>query len=141
MQISDLPQRIARKIRNENGCWLWTAKRTHEGYGHVRYEGRTRIAYRVTYELLVGPIPDGLVLDHLCVTPACVNPAHLEPVTQAENVRRSAPAQKTACVNGHAYTPENTYRRPGSGAGRRDCRACIRERVRRYKARKTGAAA
>ena len=141
MEINELPQRIAEKIEVEGGCWLWTAKRSDEGYGYVGLEGRTRIAHRVTYELLIGPIPDGLVLDHTCTTPPCVNPTHLEPVTQAENVRRSAPAQKDACVNGHAYTPENTYLRPSRGEGRRDCRTCIRERVRRYIARKNGAAA
>lgn len=141
MRVSDLPKRLAEKIEIQGECWIWMAKRTHEGYGHATYEGHTRMAHRVIYELLVGAIPTDLVLDHTCTTPPCVNPDHLEPVTQAENVRRSFPAQKTECVNGHAYTPENTYRRPGSGGGRRDCRACIRDRVRRYTARKNGAAA
>ena len=138
MQITDLPERFSQKISADGACWIWTAKKNDEGYGHVRYEGRTRLTHRVTYELLVGPVPDGLVLDHLCNTPPCVNPAHLEPVTQAENVRRAAPAQKTACANGHPYTPENTYLRPEKGGGRRDCRTCIRERVRRYTDRKKG---
>lgn len=136
MQITDLPKRIAAKIQADAECWIWTAKRTSEGYGHVKFNGRTRSAHRTAYELLVGPIPEGLVLDHLCSTPPCVNPAHLEPVTQAENIRRAAPARKTTCVNGHPYTPENTYFRPGKSEGRRDCRACIRDRVRQYAARK-----
>lgn len=69
-------------------CWIWTGARNHAGYGHMGVDGRNQGAHRVSYELNVGPIPDGLHIDHLCCTPACVNPLHLEPVTNQENTLR-----------------------------------------------------
>lgn len=79
-----------------SGCWLWTKATNHGGYG-VTWDGkRTVVAHRFSYEAFVGPIPDGLHLDHLCVTPACVNPAHLEPVTQAENNRREGERRRAS---------------------------------------------
>ncbi len=75
-------------------CWLWTGAIMHGGYGQIRLRPGTRTmnTHRFAYELLVGPIPDGLHLDHLCRVPRCCNPLHLEPVTQAENSRRGARA-------------------------------------------------
>lgn len=75
----------------QTGCWIWQRTLIH-GYGQVR-RGKTHLAHRYIYEQLVGPIPDGMHLDHLCRTPACVNPAHLEPVTPVENARRSSSAK------------------------------------------------
>jgi len=77
-------------------CWIWTAG---GDYGRGRFavvgrSGRLLLAHRFAYELLIGPIPEGLTLDHLCMTPLCVNPEHLEPVTQAENSRRAAEAKR-----------------------------------------------
>ena len=71
------------------GCWLWTGCTNRGGYGLTKFRGRTTGAHRAVYRLLVGPIPEGLDLDHLCSVRLCVNPAHLEPVTHAENVRRA----------------------------------------------------
>ncbi len=87
-------------------CWCWLGKPNKLGYGAIQVDHRSRPAYRVGYELLVGPVPDGLVLDHLCRVPICVRPSHLEPVTQAENALRgygimAEYARKTVCVNGH----------------------------------------
>ncbi|WP_414654556.1 HNH endonuclease signature motif containing protein [Intrasporangium sp.] len=78
----------------------------------------------------MGPIPEGLVLDHLCRNRACCNPAHLEPVTIRENILRGEPANRTHCPHGHAYTPENTR----IDNNMRSCRTCIRERARRRRA-------
>lgn len=129
-----------------NGCWLWTASIKAEGYGQVRRpDGRTGYAHRVVYELLVGPIPEGLELDHLCRVRACVNPEHLEPVTHEENVRRATPwikannfqSTKTHCPRGHEYTPENTYlKRSKDGIVRRICRSCDLTAQALYRARK-----
>src|SRR5690349_8419011 len=71
-------------------CWVWSRARDHAGYGGVYCDGHIVGAHRWVYQQLVGPIPDGLHLDHLCRNPSCVNPDHLEPVTVAENVRRGS---------------------------------------------------
>ena len=69
-------------------CWLWTASTVTGGYGRFRYLGKLMLAHRAAYEMLIGPIPAGLVIDHLCRTRRCVNPSHMEPVTQAVNISR-----------------------------------------------------
>lgn len=127
------------EVDPETGCWLWTGARDHSGYGQFAWTSDLiKRAHRAAYELLIGPIPEGLPLDHLCRVRLCVNPEHLEPVTVAENTRRGLPATKTECVNGHPYDEGNTYLRKGRD-GSRDCRACGRERSRRYKQRKVSA--
>jgi hypothetical protein len=113
-------QRVLNKFKKGKGCWTWTACILQNGYGGVRLKGKLMRAHRVVYELLVGKIPDGLQLDHLCRNRKCVNPAHLEPVTQKENMRRgngacAINARKTHCKSGHEFTKENTRRR---------CRIC-----------------
>ena len=124
-------ERFWRKV-NQNGpvpghapglgqCWLWLGYRRDGRYPWMNYDGRPLAAYRVAYIELVGPIPPGLQLDHLCRVPSCVNPAHLEPVTQQENIRRQF-ATITHCPRGHEYTPENT----GNDRGGRYCRVCSR---------------
>ena len=72
-----------------DSCWPWRGQVNRGGYGVARYKRRTTTAHRAIYRILVGPIPDGLELDHLCRNRLCVNPAHLEPVTHLENVRRA----------------------------------------------------
>jgi HNH endonuclease len=86
--------RIYNKIEfppEASGCWIWKAtKNTRGGYGRVRFQGRLWLAHRLLYKLLIGEIPTGLTLDHLCRTTACTNPTHLEPVSIGVNIRRSA---------------------------------------------------
>lgn len=118
-------------------CWIWQGRPSREGYGRIGLDGGRHapvmLVHRFVYELLVGPIPDGLTLDHLCRVRLCVNPAHLEPVTRGENVMRGvgfAPenARKTHCPHGHEYDVANTWISP---KGYRNCRACNREKARR----------
>jgi hypothetical protein len=116
-----------------DGCWRWTGNRDKQGYARFQIASyRSGTAHRWGYEHFVGKVPEGLELDHLCNRVWCVNPKHLEPVTRAENMRRRY-ALLTHCVNGHEFTPENTYFR--SGGQYRDCRACGRDRQRRYRER------
>jgi hypothetical protein len=118
-------ERFWAKVNKTDECWLWTASRVGGGYGRFHpTNGVSVYAHRWAYEQLVGPIPEGLQLDHLCRVRQCVNPSHLEPVTQAENIRRGA-LYVVECPKGHAYDEANTYRRPG---GQRSCRACRCER-------------
>lgn len=99
--------RLNRHSVRDGDCIIWTgAKRG--GYGRVGYLGANRLAYRVAYELACGPVPEGLVLDHLCRNRACINPDHLEPVTHAENILRgfnaaADNARRERCVNGHEF--------------------------------------
>ncbi len=106
------------------GCIEFTGPLGTNGRGQIKVGKVTKSPYVALYELLVGPVPDGLELDHLCRNPPCCNPAHLEPVTHAENMRRGKFAQQTHCKHGHEYTEENTYR---SAAGSRACRTCHRQ--------------
>lgn len=121
--------RLLEKVFVEaSGCWIWQGATASNGYGRIGtgLGKATGQVHRVAYEQMVGPIPSGLHLDHLCRHRLCVNPDHLEPVTQTENNRRAARAnRKSHCPKGHAMTPENTV--PGR---QRQCRICRNEQVR-----------
>lgn len=125
-------------------CWEWTGYKINSGYGRL-WDPKTKkkqLAHRMAYESMIGPIPDGLQLDHLCRNRACINPAHLEPVTKWENTRRSPVhwaaknAKKTHCPHGHEYTPKNTrIETKADGRRSRKCRACgLLKDARRYQA-------
>lgn len=137
MKPSGVAKRFWGKVDKTDGCWLWNASRKDDGYGRFWLDGRMVYAHRTAYELLVGPIPEGLQLDHLCRTPACVNPEHLEPVTQQENILRGIGipvinARKTHCPSGHPYDTENTI----LYENRRYCRPCQRAHIRAWWARR-----
>lgn len=118
-----------------NECWMWLGSKTSAGYGNL-YVGPQKwdYAHRVSYEIARGPIPEGLVLDHLCRNRSCVNPDHLEPVPQRINLMRGlAPyGLRGTCKHGHDVTDQaNVYTRPN---GQRQCRVCdrARDRARRH---------
>jgi len=95
-----------------SGCWLWTGALARGGYGKTYIAKRTTIAHRAAFEILIGPVPDGLELDHLCRTKCCINPLHLEPVTSTENNRRARIANASSmgvCRKGHAIAGDNRY--------------------------------
>lgn len=140
MNLTALPERIQRKIAvADNGCWHWTGSVNSRGYGQTSINGVSRSAHRVTWQLLVGPIGDGLQIDHQCHNQStdcpggvtclhrrCCNPAHLEPVEPVINSRRSPYNHKTHCLRGHAMTDENTIVRTRRQDGYviRNCRTC-----------------
>lgn len=111
---------ILGNIRKTETCWYWTG--TWGRYGQLEIQGKNKLAHRVVYELLVGPIPPGMTIDHKCFNKFCVNPAHLDVVTIAENCRRYT-RTITSCAHGHPYTPKNTAITP---TGKRRCRECAR---------------
>lgn len=145
--MSDLPEAIRNRItvHPASGCWIVGGY--HDKNGYARISGRG--AHRIIWEILVGPVPDKLVLDHRedwgCLSKACVWPAHLLPVTNRENCTRNGVhgvaainTAKTRCDNGHELDLFTTYWRPD---GHRDCRVCIRFRVAKYKRRVAAKAA
>lgn len=120
-------------------CWLWTASTVKDGYGQFHSggkESRTVKAHVYAYTLLVGPVPEGLQLDHLCRVRRCVNPQHLEAVTCKVNVMRGSTlaaenAAKTHCIRDHLLSGENLY---VDKRGSRVCITCIREHQRVWRA-------
>ena len=127
-----LYQRFWAKVNKTDTCWLWTAAAPN-GYGQIGAGGKTLRAHRVAYEMLVGPIPEGLQLDHLCRVTLCVNPNHLEPVTNRENVLRgesplAKKARQTECLRGHPLSGANLYTYPN---GNRRCKICRNESLKR----------
>lgn len=111
-------------------CWEWK-KSTVCGYGQFHLNGKSLRVHRIVYEALVGPIPEGMVLDHLCRNRKCANPDHLEVVTHGENIRRGQTGKRlgrrTHCVNGHSFENAPPFK---NGSGRR-CRSCSTENTRR----------
>lgn len=140
------------RVEKTDGCWLWTGAKYKDGYGAfaviIDGQWRTRRAHRLAFEDSGQKIPDGLVLDHIChnadecvggndcVHRRCVNPSHLEPTTKRVNTLRGSTLSgrnhtATQCINGHPFTPENTYTWGKDGS--RSCRACGAENARRYR--------
>jgi hypothetical protein len=130
------------KVEVGGDCWDWVGGKFNNGYGSfwVKERGNNRVAHQVSYELLVGPIPDGLELDHLCRNRGCVRPTHLEAVTSRINLLRGSTlaaknAAKTECDHGHPFDEANTLHGP---KGQRFCRTCARDRQRQYRLRQKG---
>jgi len=111
-----IDERFWKKIAaTEKGCWEFTGSKSN-GYGRVQRNGVKMPSHQFTWLKLVGPIPDGLEMDHLCRNPPCCNPEHLEPVTHRENVLRGESpmaknARKTRCMKGHELVEGNLVKR------------------------------
>lgn len=134
-----IAQRFWSRVHKTNGCWIWLGATNPKGYGQFFWKrgdashSYTRPAHIVAYELSLGPVPKGRELDHICQNRRCVNPAHLEPITHKENLMRgdtvcARKKMQTHCVNGHAFSPENTAFEKN---GTRRCIECRRARQRR----------
>jgi hypothetical protein len=129
-------ERFWPKVEKGDGCWEWTGAKRRGGYGHLF---PNLVAHRVAYQLVVGAIPDGLSLDHLCRNRGCVNPAHLEPVSTRENLMRSPltiatrNVLKGQCPKGHPYTAANSVAHSKNGG--RQCRQCKNDWARGYRRR------
>ena len=137
----DLTERFWSQVKFTDTCWLWTGSAGGKGgaYGEFRFCGLRVQAHRWAYEFCVGPIPEGLQIDHLCRVRLCVNSDHLEPVSLRVNVLRgnglpARNARKTHCSKGHEFNETNTSPVPTGG---RRCRTCNREYTRKWRERKT----
>lgn len=139
----DMPRKFWARTLKTDSCWQWIGPISREGYGRLQLppaNGKRDwlLAHRYAYEMLRGPIPAGLHIDHLCRNRACVNPDHLEPVTCATNVLRGVGIaarnhRKSHCVNGHPLSGANLApRTAASGNLARECLACRRAKTRRY---------
>lgn len=133
--------RIAPRLERDGDCLIWTGCKVHNGYGQISVQGKRHYVHRLVYKLLVGPIPDGHVIDHVkergCKSRACCNVDHLEPVLPLVNTMRgdgptARNAAKTHCPNGHPLEGDNLRRERDGG---RRCRICARARMRKYRLR------
>lgn len=120
------------------GCWLWTGGTNSTGYGSITVRNKKYSAHKLAYETIVGKVPDGMDLDHLCRVRSCVNPAHLEPVSRSVNCLRGLTGEAAGsikravsqCPKGHPYDAENTrISTYGNRKPFRVCRACARDRA------------
>jgi HNH endonuclease len=144
--LAKLPEKIRNRILvDQSDCWLWQGA-ISSGYGQMKNPLGSTLVHRIVYELLIGPIPERLDIDHLCRRRHCCNPAHLEPVTRSINCKRipvprirelyCGPSRRRMrrpfCEKGHQLSGENLYVSP---RGARGCMTCRREVMRRRRIR------
>lgn len=126
------------RVDKTEGCWNWTGCIASRGYGDYEVRGQRFLAHRIAYTAIAGEIPSGLVIDHLCRNRRCVNPAHMEPVTNKENILRgvsptSINARKVFCPQGHLLSTETKC---NGGHWQRFCRPCQVVWTRNYRQRR-----
>lgn len=137
MRANDVTRFVSAVEPSIEGCWEWQ-RALDNGYGRFWLDGRSRMAHVVSYEMFVGPIPEGKHIDHLCRNRRCVRPSHLEPVDLVTNVLRgeglsARNARKDECLHGHPLSGDNLYVTPN---GARQCKQCQRARVIAWRQRK-----
>lgn len=126
---------LERVTRLESACWVWQGADSGNGYGRISVDGKTRAVHILVYEIYIGPVPRGLVLDHDCRNRLCCNPEHLIPRTNLENTLigegpTAVNARKTFCKRGHPFVGDNVIERIRNGRIHRECRACKNRRAR-----------
>jgi hypothetical protein len=132
--VPEVQRFLAKFEKKPDGCWHWTGGMHLRGYGCFCADGRRRVlAHRYSYQHFVGPVPEGLELDHLCRVRHCVNPAHLEAVTHLVNLSRSIRNTTPYCSKGHAFD--------GTNGKHRTCSVCIRRRKKEFRMRAKARAA
>lgn len=144
LTVDQLPEKMRARVRLElcpvrdldPFCWIWTGTHLPRGYGLFSHRGKSQLTHRLSYTLLIGPIPDGLQIDHLCRVHPCLNPAHLEPVTNLENALRSDRATRTHCIRNHPLSGDNLIVKKPGDRGRRACRTCNRAKTAESTARR-----
>jgi hypothetical protein len=130
---------VALAVPNSTGCWLLPHKPMRDGYVRIRVgTGKQVLAHRAAYEAFIGPIPDGMEVDHSCWERGCCNPDHLGLLTPLENKRRQRSALAGACSRGHELSGHNLIIRSNGTA--RQCRKCSYEYIRLYNERRKAAA-
>jgi hypothetical protein len=134
----------ASRVNDATGCREWVQHLTPNGYGQLNIRGRNRLAHALAWETARGPVPSGLVLDHLCRNKKCCNVDHLEPVTDRENILRgtgpsAVNAAKTHCDKGHPLSGDNLRILGGRSQPQRRCRECNRLGMVRWRAKKVAA--
>jgi hypothetical protein len=122
---------------SQTACTEWNGTVNNKGYGVVRWGDSTTTAHRAAWITAHGPLPDGIVVDHLCRNRLCVNLDHLEPVSSGENTRRGRRPQVSHCPRGHPYDGDNLHVYVDRfGRRHRQCKVCLRAAQRRYEARR-----
>jgi hypothetical protein len=134
----ELPERVIARLDKSGECWKWLGAHTSDGRPEVMVNRKMWYVYRLTYTALIGPIPEGLTLDHVvCQHGWCCNPSHCEPVSNGTNVTRALAirwANNTHCPKGHEHAAWRRWRKTGTRYPY--CLACSNERVKKWSAKK-----
>ena len=137
-----IQERLNSKTYVQDGHLLWGGAADEQGYGFLSVKNKVHRVTRVVWEIVYGPIPEGLYVLHICNTRSCVRPVHLYLGTQSDNMQdrvrdgNDSQANQTHCINGHEFTADNTYhirQATRGGSIMRQCKTCTSKRQQRRK--------